>query len=90
MSPIVREEPQKVPITLPNGSIQLQMREGKLTGGEIIEIEIINPGSGMRRIEQIDMKTTSLSNTRYEYNEGFMNTRNLDPIIPIEKRTKDD
>jgi hypothetical protein len=90
VSPIVREEPEEVPITLPNGTTQLQMREGKLTGGEILEVEIINPGSGMRSIGNVDYKTTSLRNTRYDYNEGFMNTRELDPIIPIEERTEDD
>ena len=90
VSPVERGDPVEVPVTLPDGTIQMQMRAGRLSGGNITEIEIIKPGEGIRRIGRVGMGNTDLTNTRYDYDEGFMNTRDLDPRVPIEKRKKDD
>ena len=90
VSPVERGEPVEIPVTLPDGTIQMQMRAGRLSGGVITEIQIINPGAGIRRIGRVGMGNTDLTNTRYDYDEGFMNTRDLEPKVPIEERKKDD
>lgn len=68
----------------------IEERNGRLVGGQITSVEIIKPGTGIRRIGRIGRGNRDLTNTRYDYNEGFSNTRPLEPTIPIEERTPND
>lgn len=90
VAPMERGEPVEVEVPQPDGSVSLEMREGRLTGGQITEVEIIKPGSQIRKIGSVAMGNRDLSNNVYDYKDGFSNTRSMEPSIPVEERTPND
>lgn len=70
-----------------------ELREGALTGGEIIRFEVVDPGENLdpERPPIMDLNSYDLSNTIVNYGQQFSyNKLNTTPIVKIEDRTPDD